>query len=87
MIAIIITITILVFYIIPIIYNKWWMKQAYYSKNGIWNGLKPDNEDWLFIFIPIGNLICVMYNLCDSPFIKNKKETNKPRLIERFIKF
>ena len=87
MTATIITIVILVFYIIPIIYNKWWMKQAYYSKNGRWNRLRPENGDWVSILTPFGNLICAIHNLFDSPFIKTKKETNKPRLIERFIKF
>ena len=75
-----------VFYIIPIIYNRWWFKQAYYAEKGIWNHCRPNNDDWFFMFFPFFNIIVSLHNLFDSPITKPKEVNNKPKLIERFLK-
>jgi len=71
MYILIITVVILVLYILPLIYNKWWTKQAYYSKMGRWTTLTPNYNDAFFIFFPLANLVVFYVNLGDSPYVDN----------------
>jgi hypothetical protein len=84
------TIILTAIYLVSLLYNKWWFKQAYFNKYGEWSGLEESIGllETLFIFLPIANTTWAIANLFFAPNGKHhiEKKHCKYNFIKWFIK-
>lgn len=70
------TIVILIFYILPMMYNFYWVRRSHYHPRGINKQWDPDSDDYLFTFCPILNIIGLIMCIITASLEKDKKKDN-----------
>lgn len=71
-------ITLIIIYLVSVIGAYKYTQFSHFNPKGEWYGLKPDFDDFLFMFIPIFNTVLSLFyfrNISDIKF--NKIDWNK----------